>query len=85
MVLQHKTREIADGRFVSLPEMKAPQEIRHLTGHFNAMSARLKELDALKEFPCNRRYRSRWRTYFSLLLISLCSHLTSPPNSHLHR
>lgn len=49
VVLQQNTRKIADGRFVILPEMKAPQEIRHLAEDFNVMSARLKELDTLKE------------------------------------
>jgi len=49
VVLQHRTRDIADGRFVTVREMAAPPEIRHLAEEFNAMSERLKELDALKE------------------------------------
>lgn len=49
VVLQRKTRAIADGRFETVREMRAPPEIRHLAEEFNAMSERLKELDTLKE------------------------------------
>jgi two-component system, NtrC family, sensor histidine kinase GlrK len=49
MVLQHKTRDVAAGHFVTIGDMKAPSEIRHLAEEFNTMSERLKELDTLKE------------------------------------
>ena len=49
LALQQKTRAIAVGHFVKMEEIRSPPEIRHLTEEFNAMSARLKELDRLKE------------------------------------
>jgi signal transduction histidine kinase len=49
LVLQHKTREIAAGRFAPIQELPAPREIRDLAQDFNTMSKRLEELDALKE------------------------------------
>ena len=49
MLLQQKTRDLAAGRFVKIEGIASPPEIRHLADDFNAMSDRLKELDALKE------------------------------------
>ncbi|MFZ7127428.1 MAG: sensor histidine kinase [Desulfobacterales bacterium] len=49
LMLQRKTREIAEGRFETLQGVAAPPEIRELTDDFNLMSARLKELETLKE------------------------------------
>jgi two-component system sensor histidine kinase GlrK len=49
VVLQRKTREIADGHFETIAEMKAPPEIRGLADDFNSMCERLRELDTLKE------------------------------------
>jgi two-component system, NtrC family, sensor histidine kinase GlrK len=47
--LQKKTREIAEGRFVTIQGLKAPPEISDLARDFNTMSDRLNELDMLKE------------------------------------
>ncbi len=48
-LLQQKTRDIAAGSFVKIEDIQAPPEIRQLAEGFNTMSAKLKELDALKE------------------------------------
>lgn len=47
--LQHKTHEVALGRFGTLPAVESPPEIAALTRDFNRMCARLEELNAMKE------------------------------------
>ncbi|MCG8639186.1 MAG: HAMP domain-containing histidine kinase [Desulfobacterales bacterium] len=46
--LQHKTEEIAQGRFEEIQTINGPKEIQDLALHFNTMCHRLKELDELK-------------------------------------
>ena len=48
LLLQDKTKEIADGKFEKIPNIISPPEIRELADHFNVMCERLKELDAMK-------------------------------------
>ena len=46
--LQKKTREIAQGRFEEIKDIKGPKEIQDLSVQFNGMCRRLKALDGLK-------------------------------------
>jgi two-component system sensor histidine kinase GlrK len=48
VLLQKKTKEIAEGNYVQFPAMKGPPEIKALADDFNEMSARLKQLDEMK-------------------------------------
>ncbi len=48
VLLQKKTKEIAEGNYVQIPSMKGPPEIVNLADDFNAMSTRLKQLDEMK-------------------------------------
>jgi two-component system sensor histidine kinase GlrK len=48
LLLQKKTKEIAEGRFERVPDIDSPPEIKELADHFNVMCARLKELDHMK-------------------------------------
>ncbi|MFZ0613551.1 MAG: HAMP domain-containing sensor histidine kinase [Desulfobacterales bacterium] len=48
VLLQKKTKEIAEGNYVQIPFMKGPPEIVNLADDFNAMSIRLKQLDEMK-------------------------------------
>jgi two-component system sensor histidine kinase GlrK len=48
LLLQDKTKEIADGKFEKISNIISPPEIKDLADHFNVMCERLKELDAMK-------------------------------------
>jgi two-component system, NtrC family, sensor histidine kinase GlrK len=48
VLLQKKTKEIAEGNYVQIPAMKGPPEIEKLADDFNAMSVKLKLLDEMK-------------------------------------
>lgn len=48
LLLQDNTKEIAKGKFQMIPAPYGPPEIIELSNHFNAMCARLKELDKMK-------------------------------------
>ncbi len=48
LLLQNKTKEIADGKFEKIANIVSPPEIKELADHFNVMCERLKELDAMK-------------------------------------
>ncbi len=48
LLLQEKTKEIADGKFEKIPDITSPPEIKELADQFNIMCERLKELDELK-------------------------------------
>ena len=48
LILQEKTKEIADGKFEKILDITSPPEIKELADHFNIMCERLKELDELK-------------------------------------
>ncbi|MFZ0242353.1 MAG: HAMP domain-containing sensor histidine kinase [Desulfobacterales bacterium] len=48
VLLQKKTKEIAEGNYVQIPSMKGPPEIENLADDFNVMSIRLKQLDEMK-------------------------------------
>jgi two-component system sensor histidine kinase GlrK len=48
LLLQEKTKEIAEGKFEKIPDINSPPEIKELADHFNIMCERLKELDKLK-------------------------------------
>ncbi|MDP4727087.1 MAG: HAMP domain-containing histidine kinase, partial [Desulfobacterales bacterium] len=48
VLLQKKTKEIAEGNYVQFPAMKGPPEIKALADDFNEMSVRLKQLDEMK-------------------------------------
>lgn len=54
VALQRKTREIAQGRYISIPALGGPPEIQALADDFNRMSARLKQLDEMKIDFINR-------------------------------
>jgi two-component system sensor histidine kinase GlrK len=49
MLLQEKTKDIANGRFENISRIDSPPEIKDLENDFNMMCDRLKELDELKE------------------------------------
>jgi len=48
LLLQEKTKEIAEGKFERVPDIDSPPEIKELADHFNIMCERLKELDQMK-------------------------------------
>jgi two-component system sensor histidine kinase GlrK len=48
LLLQEKTKEIAEGKFEKIPDITSPPEIKELADQFNIMCDRLKELDELK-------------------------------------
>ena len=48
LLLQEKTKDIAEGKFEKIPDITSPPEIKELADQFNIMSERLKELDKLK-------------------------------------
>ncbi|MCP4253205.1 MAG: HAMP domain-containing protein, partial [Candidatus Scalindua sp.] len=48
LLLQEKTKEIADGKFEKILGVASPPEIKELADQFNIMCERLKELDDLK-------------------------------------
>ena len=48
VLLQKKSREIAQGNYVEIPPIDAPTEIADLADDFNRMSRQLKELDEMK-------------------------------------
>jgi two-component system sensor histidine kinase GlrK len=48
LLLQKKTRDIAQGKFEEICEISRPPEIKDLADDFNLMCRRLKELDDLK-------------------------------------
>ena len=48
LLLQEKTKEIAQGKFEKIPDITSPPEIKELADQFNIMCERLKELDELK-------------------------------------
>ena len=48
LLLQEKTKEIAEGKFEKIPDITSPPEIKELADQFNIMCERLKELDELK-------------------------------------
>ena len=48
LLLQDKTKEIADGKFEKIPNITSPPEIKELADYFNVMCERLKELDDMK-------------------------------------
>jgi two-component system sensor histidine kinase GlrK len=48
LLLQEKTKEIAEGQFERVPDIDSPPEIKELADHFNTMCERLKELDQMK-------------------------------------
>lgn len=48
VLLQKKTKEIAEGNYVQIPSMKGPPEIVNLADDFNTMSVRLQQLDEMK-------------------------------------
>jgi len=49
LLLQKKTREIAQGKFEEIHDIYSPPEIKELADDFNLMCERLKELDELKK------------------------------------
>lgn len=49
LLLQEKTKDIADGKFEKITGIASPPEIEDLANDFNKMCQRLRELDALKE------------------------------------
>jgi two-component system sensor histidine kinase GlrK len=49
LLLQKKTKDIAEGKFEKIPSIGSPPEIKELANDFNIMCDRLKELDELKE------------------------------------
>ncbi len=49
LLLQEKTKEIADGKFEKISIITSPPEIKELADHFNVMCDRLKELDIMKQ------------------------------------
>jgi len=49
MLLQEKTKDIANGKFEKISRIDSPPEIKDLANDFNIMCDRLKELDELKE------------------------------------
>jgi two-component system sensor histidine kinase GlrK len=48
VLLKNKTREIASGNYVRIPEIEGPAEIAGLAEDFNRMSEKLKALDEMK-------------------------------------
>ena len=54
VMLQKKTREIAQGRYLGIPSLDSPPEIQALADDFNRMSGRLKQLDEMKIDFINR-------------------------------
>ncbi len=48
LLLQDKTKEIADGKFEKIQNITSPPEIKELADCFNVMCERLKELDDMK-------------------------------------
>ncbi len=48
LLLQDKTKEIADGKFEKIQNITSPPEIKDLADSFNVMCERLKELDDMK-------------------------------------
>ena len=48
ILLQKKTKEIAKGKFESVPNISSPPEIEELANDFNIMCERLKEMDQMK-------------------------------------
>jgi len=48
VLLQRKTKEIANGNYIKIPSLRAPPEILELAEDFNHMSAKLKKLDEMK-------------------------------------
>ena len=48
ILLQKKTKEIAKGKFESVPNISSPPEIEELANDFNIMCERLKEIDQMK-------------------------------------
>ncbi len=48
VLLQKKTKEIAKGKYVKIPNIKAPPEIKALADDFNTMSDKLRRLDEMK-------------------------------------
>ncbi len=48
LLLQEKTKEIAEGKFEKISNVNSPPEIKELADCFNVMCERLKELDAMK-------------------------------------
>jgi len=49
LLLQEKTKDIADGKFEKISGIASPPEIKELANDFNIMCDRLRELDELKE------------------------------------
>jgi two-component system sensor histidine kinase GlrK len=49
LLLQKKTRDIAEGKFEKISGIGSPPEIKELANDFNIMCDRLRELDELKE------------------------------------
>ena len=49
LLLQDKTKEIANGKFDKVTDITSPPEIKDLGDHFNSMCERLEELDDMKE------------------------------------
>ena len=49
LLLQEKTKDIAEGKFEKISGIASPPEIKDLANDFNIMCDRLRELDALKE------------------------------------
>ena len=48
VLLQNKTKEIAKGKYVKIPDIKAAPEIKALADDFNTMSDKLRRLDEMK-------------------------------------
>jgi two-component system sensor histidine kinase GlrK len=48
VLLQKKTKEIAEGVYGKIPDIKAPPEIKALADDFNTMSDKLRRLDEMK-------------------------------------
>jgi two-component system sensor histidine kinase GlrK len=48
ILLQKKTKELAQGTYEKIPEIKAPPEIKALADDFNTMSDKLRRLDEMK-------------------------------------
>jgi len=48
LMLRNNSREIAKGKYVTIPAISGPPEIQELAEDFNQMSAKLKELDEMK-------------------------------------
>ena len=49
LLLQEKTKDIAEGKFEKISSIGSPPEIKELANDFNIMCDRLRELDELKE------------------------------------